>query len=256
MWNPQQYERFRDARRRPFFELLARVEHAGPREVVDLGCGTGDLTRVLAERWPDAQVLGVDGSEAMVERARAQALPGRLRFALGDLAAWAPATPRSVDVLVTNAALHWVPDHGPLLARLASHLAPGGVLALQVPANFEAPSHRLVEALKAEPRFAPALAGAPRGRVEPLAWYEARLAELGASVDAWDTTYLQVLPGEDAVLEWLLGTTLRPVLAALGESEGRVFVEALRPRLREAYPPTPRGTPFPFTRRFAVARFP
>ena len=256
MWNPTQYERVREARRRPFFELVARVEHAAPRQVVDLGCGTGDLTRTLAERWPAAQVLGVDGSDAMVARASEHALPGRLRFAFGDLATWAPEPPRSVDLLVTNAALHWVPEHGPLLARLAGHLAPGGVLAMQVPANFEAPSHRLVEALKADPRFAPALRGVASGRVEPLAWYEARLAELGARVDAWDTTYLQVLPGEDAVLEWLLGTTLRPVLGALGEEGSRAFVEALRPQLREAYPPAARGTPFPFTRRFAVAHFP
>lgn len=253
MWSPDQYERFREARRRPFFELLARVFHPGPRQVVDLGCGTGDLTHALAERWPAAQVTGVDSSSAMVERARAQELPGRVRFELGDLLDWKPAAP--VDLLVTNAALHWVPGHAELLARLASHLAPGGVLAMQVPANFEAPSHRLVEELKAQPRFAPALAGAARGRVEALAWYEAQLAQLGARVDAWDTTYLQVLPGEDAVLQWLLGTTLRPVLAALGDEAGRVFVEALRPQLLEAYPPSPRGTPFPFTRRFAVAHF-
>ena len=253
MWNPDQYERFREARRRPFFELLARVSHRAPRLIVDLGCGTGDLTRALAERWPEARVLGVDSSEAMVERAQAQALPGRLSFALADLAQWEPAQP--VDLLVSNAALHWLPAHGALLERLAGHLTPGGELALQVPANFEAPSHRLVEALKADARFSPALAGVASGRVESLAWYEATLATLGAQVDAWDTTYLQVLPGEDAVLQWLLGTTLRPVLAALGEAQGRAFVEALRPQLREAYPPTPRGTPFPFTRRFAVARF-
>jgi trans-aconitate 2-methyltransferase len=253
MWNPDQYERFREARRRPFFELLARVRHPAPRLIVDLGCGTGDLTRALAERWPGAQVLGVDSSQAMVERAQAQALPGRLGFALADLAQWTPAQP--VDLLVSNAALHWLPAHGPLLARLSSHLAPGGELALQVPANFDAASHRLVEALKADPRFAPELAGVASGRVEALTWYEATLAALGARVDAWDTTYLQVLPGEDAVLEWLLGTTLRPVLAALGEVPGLAFVEALRPQLREAYPATPRGTPFPFTRRFAVARF-
>ena len=253
MWNPDQYERFREARRRPFFELLARVAHPGARRIVDLGCGTGDLTRALAERWPDAQVLGVDSSQAMVERARTQALPGRLHFALADLAQWTADAP--VDLLVSNAALHWLPQHGSLLTRLARQLAPGGVLALQVPANFDAPSHRLVEALKADPRFASTLAGVVSGRVEALAWYEATLAALGARVDAWDTTYLQVLPGEDAVLEWLLGTTLRPVLAALDEAQGQAFVEALRPQLREAYPPTPRGTPFPFTRRFSVACF-
>jgi trans-aconitate 2-methyltransferase len=252
MWNPAQYERFRDERKRPFFELLARVDVASPTRVVDLGCGTGDLTLVLSERWPGASVTGVDSSEAMISEARRRATPGRVSFELADLAGWTPGEP--LDVLVSNAAMHWLPDHAGLLSRLVSLLAPSGVLAFQVPANFEAPSHRLIDEVRAQPRFAATLAAVRRGHAEPLDFYEARLAGLGLGVDAWDTTYLHVLHGEDAVLQWLLGTTLRPVLSALGPEEGKAFLEVLRPLLRDAYPATARGTPYRFTRRFVVAR--
>jgi trans-aconitate 2-methyltransferase len=251
MWNPAQYERFRDERKRPFFELLSRVDATAPAQVVDLGCGTGDLTLVLAERWRAAWVSGVDSSEAMVAEASRREVPGRVRFELADLADWKPSAP--VDVLVSNAALHWLPDHAALLSRLVSLLAPGGVLAFQVPANFDAPSHRRIDDLRAHPRFTSVLAEVRRGHAEPLDFYEAHLAGLGLTVDAWDTTYLHVLPGEDAVLQWLLGTTLRPVLTALGAEEGRAFVDLLRPLLRADYPAVARGTPFRFTRRFVVA---
>jgi trans-aconitate 2-methyltransferase len=252
MWNPSQYERFRDERKRPFFELLSRVEVASPAHVVDLGCGTGDLTLVLSERWPSARVTGVDSSEAMISEAHRRAVPGRVAFELADLGRWLPVAP--AEVLVSNAALHWLPDHATLVSRLVSLLAPGGVLAFQVPANFDAPSHRLIDEVRAQQRFAAPLAPVRRGHAEPLEFYEAHLAGLGLAVDAWDTTYLHVLPGEDAVLQWLLGTTLRPVLAALGPEEGEAFLEALRPMLLRAYPACSRGTPYRFTRRFIVAR--
>jgi trans-aconitate 2-methyltransferase len=251
MWNPAQYERFRDERKRPFFELLCRVGTAHPAQVVDLGCGTGDLTLALAERWPGASVTGVDSSEAMIVEAQRRAVPGRVGFELADLADWTPRAPP--QVLVSNAALHWLPNHAALLTRLVSLLAPGGVLAFQVPANFEAPSHRRIDEVRAHPRFSAALTSVRRGHAEPLDFYEAHLSGLGLTADAWDTTYLHVLPGEDAVLQWLLGTTLRPVLAALGPEEGKAFLEQLRPLLRADYPATSRGTPFRFTRRFVVA---
>jgi trans-aconitate 2-methyltransferase len=251
MWNPAQYEHFRDERKRPFFELLARVPATSPGLVADLGCGTGDLTLVLAERWPQARVQGVDSSEAMVSQALRLPAQPNVRFELADIARWQPPAP--LDVLVSNAALHWVPDHGPLLTRLAGLLSPSGVLAFQIPANFEEPSHRRVDEVRAMPRFASRLAGVRRGHAEPLAFYEAHLAGLGFTVDAWETAYLHVLPGEDAVLQWLLGTTLRPLLAALGTEEGTAFVDTLRPLLRQDYPAHARGTPFLFRRRFVVA---
>jgi trans-aconitate 2-methyltransferase len=251
MWDPSRYEHFRDARKRPFFELLARVPPSTPALVADLGCGTGDLTLTLGQRWPTARLLGVDSSESMISEALRRSAPERVRFELADLSRWAPPAP--LDVLVSNAALHWLPDHAALLSRLVGLLAPGGVLAFQVPANFEEPSHRRIDEVRALPRFAPTLASVRRGHSESLAFYEARLAALGLSVDAWETAYLHVLPGEDAVLEWLLGTTLRPVLAALGPEEGQAFLDTLRPLLRQDYPASPHGTPFLFRRRFVVA---
>jgi trans-aconitate 2-methyltransferase len=252
MWNPSQYERFRDERKRPFFELLARVDAADPKQVVDLGCGTGDLTLVLAERWPSAQIVGVDSSEEMIAEASRRPAQERVRFELTDLAAWTPAAP--VDVIISNAALHWLPDHATLLRRLVTLTAPGGVIAFQIPANFEAPSHRRIDQVRAHPRFAARLAEVKRGQAGRLDFYEAHLAGLGFTVDAWETTYLHVLHGEDAVLQWLMGTTLRPVLAALDAVEGEAFVEMLRPMLRADYPAGVRGTPFRFTRRFVVAK--
>jgi trans-aconitate 2-methyltransferase len=251
MWNPAQYTRFRDERKRPFHELLARVPASAPGLVADLGCGTGDLTLTLSARWPQAEVCGVDSSEAMVAEALRQPAPPWVRFECSDLAHWQPPAP--LDVLISNAALHWLPDHGALLTRLGGLLAPGGVLAFQVPANFKEPSHRRVEEVRTWPRFAARLASVRRGHAEPLAFYEAYLSGLGFTVDAWETAYLHVLPGEDAVLQWLLGTTLRPVLAALGSEEGAAFLDALRPLLRQDYPAHARGTPFLFRRRFLVA---
>jgi trans-aconitate 2-methyltransferase len=252
MWNPSQYERFRDERKRPFFELLARVEAAAPTQVVDLGCGTGDLTKVLAERWPSAQVVGVDSSEEMIGEATRRHGQERVRFELADLSEWSTSTP--VDLMISNAALHWLPDHGTLLRRLVTLIAPGGVMAFQIPANFDAPSHRRIDQLRAHPRFAAALKDVRRGQAGRLDFYEAHLAGLGFTVDAWETTYLHVLHGEDPVLQWLLGTTLLPVLAALGEEDGKAFLEMLRPMLRADYPHSVRGTPFRFTRRFVVAK--
>lgn len=251
MWDPSQYSHFRDARKRPFFELLARVPVSAPRFVADLGCGTGDLTLTLAERWPSARVVGVDSSEPMIAEALRRSASGSVRFELADLAGWAPSEP--LDVLVSNAALHWLPDHAALLSRLVGMLAPGGVLAFQVPANFDEPSHRRIDEVRALPRFAPALESVRRGHAESLAFYEAHLSALGLAVDAWETAYLHVLPGEDAVLQWLLGTTLRPVLSALGPEEGEAFLDTLRPLLRQDYPAAPHGTPFLFRRRFVVA---
>jgi len=251
MWDPRQYNLFREARRRPFFDLLAQVRAAAPARVADLGCGTGDLTLALAERWPGAEILGVDSSPVMLAEAQTKHAAARVRFHQADLARI--ELPGPADVLFSNAALHWLDDHAALLVHLAFLLAPGGTLAFQVPANFAAPSHLRVEEVRALPRFAVALRETRRGHAESLGFYVEHLVGLGLEVDAWDTTYLHVLPGEDAVLQWLLGTTLRPVLATLGPEEGAAFVDTLRPLLRQDYPALRYGTPFPFTRRFVVA---
>lgn len=256
MWDPTTYLAFADERSRPFVDLLARVGAREPSLVVDIGCGPGQLTASLARRWPSARVLGVDSSPEMLGEAAAHAVPGRVDFERGDASTWSPPGP--VDVLVSNATLQWVPGHRALLPTWASWLRPGGWLAIQVPGNFEAPSHAEVRALASEPRWSARLRGAvgDGSPVSDPADYAGELAALGCRVDAWETTYLHLLAGDDAVLGWVRGTALRPVLARLAPDEQAEFLGELAPRLRAAYPPRPYGTPFPFRRVFVVAERP
>jgi trans-aconitate 2-methyltransferase len=253
MWNPAQYGKFGSERDRPFFDLLAHVDHPAPREIADLGCGTAHQTAILSDRWPEAHVVGVDDSPEMLAKAAREIRAGRLELHLGDLATFQPRAP--LDLIVSNAALHRVPDHPSLVPRLVHLLAPGGVLAVQVPSQHAEPSHRLATELAAEPGFADALAGVRwrTGVLEPRDYLEL-LAGLGLAVDVWQTTYLHVLAGDDAVLEWLDGTTLRPVYAALTEPLRAEYRAALRARLAAAYPRGPAGTVFPFRRTFFVAK--
>jgi trans-aconitate 2-methyltransferase len=216
-----------------------------------LGCGPATLTRDLAARWPTAGVEGVDDSPEMIERARAEA--GELvELTLADIRDWTPGTP--VDVLLSNATLQWVPGHLGLLDRLAGFLAPGGELAVQVPGNFDEPSHTELRALAASGPWRDRLTDVRWPAVEEPATYLARLAALGLDVDAWETTYYQVLPGDDAVLEWMRGTGLRPVLTALADDGERAAFEAeYAARLRRAYPRHEHGTVLPYRRIFLVA---
>lgn len=256
MWDPKVYLEHADHRARPFFDLLARVAATDPGFVVDLGCGPGGLTRLLAERWPTAEVLGVDSSVEMVRRAESGGLDARCTFVLGDVREWQAARP--VDVLVTNATLQWVPDHLPLLTRWVQWLAPSGWLALQVPSNFGDPSHTLMRELADSPRWRDRLDGVLRhgDAVAAPEHYLDALVATGCSVDVWQTTYVHVLPGEDPVLSWVRGTGLRPVLTALSQEDGAAFQTEYAAMLRTAYPPQSYGTPFPFTRTFAVAQRP
>ncbi len=256
-WDPAGYLRFAGERARPFTELLARVGAAAPRVVVDLGCGEGALTASLSRRWPDARVTGVDSSPEMLAAAAGHAVPGRLGFTLGDVRDWRPTEP--VDVLVTNAVLHWVPGHDRLLARWAGELAPGGWLAVQVPGNFRAPTHALLAELCRSPRWARALADAaprPDAVLDPAGYLEV-LTAAGLRADVWETSYLHVLSGEDPVLGWVRSTVLRPVLALLGGADAAEFTAAYAAALRSAYPPRPDGsTVLPFRRVFAVGSRP
>lgn len=252
VWDPAQYGIFSDARARPFHELLARVDGT-PRHIVDLGCGSGELTAGLALRWPEATVRGLDSSPEMIDAARAHEIRGRLGFEIGDVATWTPG--EAPDLIVSNAVFHWIPEHPRLLPRWIDALTPGGWLAFQVPANFDAPSHVLLRELCESPRWKDRLAGA--ARPDPVlapADYLDLLARHGCRVDAWETTYMQLLPGDDPVLEWVKGTALRPVLTRLGSEETEEFLGFYRTRLREAYPSSPHGTVFPFRRVFVVAR--
>jgi trans-aconitate 2-methyltransferase len=250
-WDPQQYDKFADERSRPFADLVARIRAEKPRRVSDLGCGPGPLTVGLAERWPTAEVEGIDSSTEMI--AQASALDSPVTFTLGDLAEWRPAP--DTDVIVSNAALQWVPGHAAVISAWAAALPPDGWLAFQVPGNFESPSHTLLRELASSPRWAPHLAGKLRDplSVHEPSVYAALLLDAGLEVDVWETTYLHRLHGPDPVLEWIRGTALRPVLAALSPSEAEEFSAALAEGLRVAYPATAHGTMLPFRRIFAVA---
>jgi trans-aconitate 2-methyltransferase len=249
-WDPDRYLAYADERGRPFLDLIARIDAEAPRRVVDLGCGPGNLTGLLAKRWPEADVLGVDSSPEMIERARA---PG-VRFAVGDLREWVSEESERVDVLVSNATLQWVPDHLELLPRLVERVNPGGWFAFQVPGNFDEPSHTIRQELAAEDRFAAHTAGvAVPDSHDPVTYLEA-LAAAGCAVDAWETTYLHVLTGDDPVFAWVSGTGARPTLEALPPGLREEFEEEFRARLRAAYPPHEYGVVLPFRRVFVVAR--
>lgn len=249
-WDPAQYERYADERARPFVDLLSRVGATAPRRVVDIGCGTGAMTALLASRWPQAGVEGIDSSAEMIERA-AEVAGHRLSFRLGDAADWRPAD--DVDVVISNATLQWVPGHADLLRRWAGELAAGGWLAIQVPANFDAPSHAVLREMASSPRWRDQLAGVldHHDEIRPVREYAALLLDAGMDADVWETTYVHNLPGDDPVVSWMRGTGLRPVLSRLGD-DAAPFVREYADLMRSAYPPTRHGTLFPFRRIFAV----
>jgi trans-aconitate 2-methyltransferase len=251
-WQPERYLAFDDHRTRPAADLLARVPLAAPERVVDLGCGPGNSTALLTERWPEATVVGVDSAPTMLASARERGIAAD--WIEADIASWTPDAP--VDLLFSNAALQWLPDHQTLLPRLRDHLRPGGVLALQMPRNFQAPSHALMRDLAARAPWAARLDGVLRA--EPVgspAWYHDLLAPHAAALEIWQTEYLHALDGEDPVLRWTEATALRPVLQTLDERGAAAFKQAYAARLREAYPTRPDGrTLFPFQRLFIVAR--
>lgn len=257
MWDPVLYRQFAGERSRPFYELVSRIGAIEPGFVADIGCGPGELTAELCERWPGADVLGVDNSAEMIAEASRLGADGaglpRLRFELEDARVWKPERP--ADVIVSNALLQWIPDHEVLLTRWAGWLADGGWLAAQLPGNFDEPTHRLLRELAASPRWQRLLAGVSFNRqaADP-AFYLDLLASAGCVVDAWETTYLHVLTGEDAVLRWITGTGLRPVIAALAGADRDDFLAEYGARLRAAYPSRGYGTIFPFRRVFVVAR--
>ncbi len=266
MWDATQYLRFGDERTRPFIDLLARIGAERPEYVVDMGCGPGNLTVLLTERWPSAAVCGVDSSPQMIEAARklvgagarrstgpgpASHAPG-LSVMLEDVRHWAPPSPP--DVIISNAVLQWVPGHRELLVRWADWLADDGWLAFQVPGNFDQPSHAILRELAASARWRSLLRDVELNRqsADP-ADYAELLATSGCQVDAWETTYVHILPGDNPVLEWYKGSGLRPVLAVLDDDQAADFLAGYGERIRAAYPPNSFGTVFPFRRVFTVA---
>lgn len=252
MWNPDIYLAYADHRGRPFHELLARVPAERPRRIADLGCGPGNLTVTLSQRWPEASVEAWDSSPEMVVAARERGVDAQV----GDIRDWSPEP--DTDIVVSNATLQWVPEHPDLLVRWVGMLAPGSWLAFQVPGNFDAPSHRAVRELASQPRWAETLGDYPFRTAEVVfspERYAGLLADAGCRVDAWATTYNHELAGENPVLEWITGTALRPVRAMLTDSRWDAFRAELIPALDAAYPRRADGvTYFPFHRIFVVAQ--
>jgi trans-aconitate 2-methyltransferase len=251
-WSPDQYLKFSQPRLRPAMDLLARIASPAPGRVYDLGCGAGNVTAALVGRWPHARITGVDSSAAMLAQA-AQALP-QVHWEQHGLADWRADAP--ADVIYSNAALQWLPDHEHLFPALVQALAPGGVLAIQMPRNFSAPSHTLIDATAREgpwrARLEALLGASPVG--EPQ-YYYGLLAPLAAGLDIWESEYLQVLSGEDPVKEWTKGTWLMQFLAPLEPAERAAFEADYARRLRVAYPRRADGsTLFPFRRLFIVLK--
>ncbi|WP_030246932.1 methyltransferase domain-containing protein [Streptomyces sp. NRRL S-350] len=255
VWDPAQYLRFADERTRPLRDLLARVPalpQPGAETVLDIGCGPGNSTAVLRERWPHARITGVDNSAPMLATARTEGEPSA-DYLLADARDYDPR-PARPDLIVSNAALQWIDGHLDLVPRWAAALRPGAALAFQVPGNFDAPSHTLLAGLRRSPRWRDRLGedGVRAGVHEPERYLDA-LAAADCLPDVWETTYRTLLPGPDPVLEWVKGTALRPVLTRLADpAERAAFLDEYGRLLREAYPAGPYGTVFPFRRIFAV----
>jgi len=252
-WDPGQYLKFADHRLRPAIDLMSRVDLAAPGHVYDLGCGAGNVTRLLAKRWPGAAITGVDGSDEMLARARAGGTGDRIAWRRADLTSW--HADRPADLIYSNAALHWLDGHAELFPRLLGALAPAGVLAVQMPRNHGAPSHTCItEAAAAGPwhqRLRPHLRPSPVA--EPAFYYDV-LSARAAKLDIWEMEYLQVLEGDNPVVEFTKGSALKPLLDALPGEERQGFLDAYSMRIGQAYPKRADGrTLFPFRRLFIVA---
>jgi trans-aconitate 2-methyltransferase len=249
-WDPKTYLSYADERTRPAADLLARVADTAPERVADLGCGPGNSTALLAARWPGAAIDGIDSSAAMLKQAAQSGVAAN--WIAADLAQWSPA--QAYDVVFSNATYQWLPDHASLLPRLFGFVKPGGTFAFQVPANFDAPSHALMREVAQDGPWAAKLRHVrPASVLSPDAYYDI-LSARARRLDIWETTYLQVLEGDDPVLRWVSATGLRPFVQALDDAERETFTDVYRERLREAYPRRADGkTLFAFRRLFAVA---
>ena len=249
-WDPNIYLKFTDHRLRPAVDLMARVPLAEARTIYDLGCGPGNVTRLLAERWPAAQITGVDASPDML--AKAQAIPG-IAWQQADLATWRAETP--ADLVYSNAAFHWLDDHQRLFPHLLRQLRSGGVLAVQMPRQHLNPTHQVLFELVHAPQWSSLKSAIRENPAHEPGLYDEWLAPLASSVDIWETEYLHVLEGKDPVLNWVMGSVLRPVLDRLEPARHAEFLRLYGERLLAAYPARPDGkTLLPFRRVFMVAQ--
>jgi trans-aconitate 2-methyltransferase len=257
-WSPAHYARFSNHRTRPAVELLQRIPIDQPKLIYDLGCGTGEITSLICERWPSARLIGMDVSAQMLDKARQRSID--VEWQLADIATWTAEA--EVNLIFANAALHWLPDHQQLLPRLFGYLSSRGVLAIQMPLSWDLPSHQLMRETLRDlgsagfPLGGQTLSGSlATNWVESAECYYDILADLTIHVDIWETMYWQVLNGQDAVYNWVEATGLRPVLNGLSDSEKKLFLPEYLVRLRRAYPVRPDGSViYPFKRLFIIAQ--
>lgn len=251
-WDPGGYMRFGDERTRPSIDLASRIAVESPSSVIDLGCGPGNSTRALQQRWPSAHVTGLDSSAQMIDTARQEHPDGE--WVLSAIEEWRPAA--AVDIVFSNAALQWLPGHGPLVERLFGHVSPGGALAFQIPSADYALVRTLIHEIALDGPWAPRMAG-PLGALtmEPPSFYYDHLAPAARALDIWETEYFHVMDSPSAIVDWIASTGLRPFLDVLepdGESDR--FVARLRERVSQSFPARTDGRVlFPFKRTFVIA---
>lgn len=234
-WDPSKYTEFADHRGRPYLDLMARVENLAPKKIVDLGCGPGNMTKLLAERWPEALVLGLDSSQQMIDSASAQINPPNLRFELADATTW--QADDTIDMIFSNAMLQWIPGHSELLSRWLGQMDTDAAVAIQIPGNFSSPSHTTMRELAESEKWSDKLAGVLRheGAAGEPAQYQQLLIEAGYTADVWETTYHQLLSGPDPILEWVRGTALLPIKAALTPEDYLEFEQDYRHAVKDQY---------------------
>lgn len=250
-WNPGHYLKYGDERTRPSVDLAAAVKLHAPKVIVDLGCGPGNSTRVLRARWPEARLVGIDSSEEMIEAAKASEL--KAKWVVAEMSHWQPDG--TVDVLFSNAALQWVPDHASLLTRLLNHVAVGGALAFQIPSSTYATVRTLIHEISTDSRWSDRLEQARRVlTMESPEYYYDMLCEATTCLDIWETEYGHVMQDQDAIVDWISSTGLRPFLNPLEDSEKTDFIAELRRKVQQAYSTRADGKVlFPFRRTFVVA---
>lgn len=251
-WNAKHYLKYGDDRTRPAIDLAARIRIDRPAVIADLGCGPGNSTQILRDRWPQSKIFGIDNSPQMIEAAKL-AYPEH-NWLLADVSQWTPSVP--VDLVFSNAALQWIPDHGALLPRLLSTVAPGGAQAFQIPSGTFATVRTIIHEISQRPAWSERMSGARNAlTMQSPAFYYDALAKISTHLDIWETEYSHVLENAAAIVDWMSSTGLRPFLAALNtDAERNDFTSELLQRVRDAYPIRADGKVlFPFRRTFVIA---
>lgn len=265
-WNPKQYEHFSDARMRPALDLLVQVHSDNPKFIYDLGCGTGSITQLIQDKWPYARVVGIDNSETMLNQAKQRS--SAIEWANADLLNWEPKPDQLGDIVFSNASLQWLENHATLFPKLAQYVSKAGIFAVQMPRNYDSPSHQCLIEVASQKRWKDQLLPLlrygkkedPNHQNSPVldpAFYYETLSPYFKKINIWETTYLQVLEGENPVLEWMKGTGLRPILTMLETNDNfsgiQAFIKAYSELLLKCYPKDKNGkTLFPFKRLFII----